>query len=86
MLSGVREGPLTGGSRQPGSPVALRRTADDERDTKNIPLQCVEGAIGISQVFLGKREGGKRGALAEQWHALPRMHNRDVMSPQVAEF
>lgn len=53
MLGGVREGPLTGGSRQPGSPVALRRTADDERDTKNIPLQCVEGAIGISQVFLG---------------------------------
>lgn len=82
VLGGVSEGPLTGGGRQLGSPVVLRGTADDERDTKNIPLQCVEGAIGISQVSLGKREV-VRGALAEQQHALPRMHNRDMMSPQV---
>lgn len=61
MLGGVSEGPLTGGSRHLGSPDALRRTADDERDTKNTPLQCVEGAIGISQVPLGKREEVREG-------------------------
>lgn len=61
MLGGVSEGPLTGGSRQLGSPVALRRTADDERDTKNIPPQCVESAIGISQVSLRKREVVREG-------------------------
>lgn len=53
VLGGVSEGPLTGGGRQ--RDVALRGTADDERDTKNIPPQCVEGAIGISQVSLGER-------------------------------
>lgn len=45
MLGGVREGPLTGGGRQLGSPVALRRTADDERDTKNIPRSVLKVSL-----------------------------------------
>lgn len=60
-LGGVSEGPLTGGGRQLGSPVALRRTADDERDTKNIPPQWVDGAVGVSPVSLGKREVVREG-------------------------
>lgn len=58
VLGGVRRVPLIRGGRQLGSPVALRRIEDDESQTKNFPLQCVEGAIGISQVSLGKREKG----------------------------
>lgn len=54
-----RQVPLICGGRQLGSPVALRRIEDDESQTKNFPLQCVEGAIGISQVSLGKREKGR---------------------------
>lgn len=71
-LGGVGKGPLTGGVRQLGSPDALRRIEDKERDAKNTPLQCAEGAAGISQVSLGERKV-REGHLTQQSCALPRM-------------